>query len=255
MIRSASTWSYNVVLQILRAHNRTVVGAHCATLEEAVAELGESDLVFKSHDLDRLSIQLLSLGKAKAIYTHRDPLDAIVSGMSIFNISFEEMYNYMAVSIKTLESLLRLEAGLMISYEEIMTDGCGVVSRIAEYLEQPLTTSAALEIADRTSRDRMKEVSDNFDAIPRERICQAPANWAYDKETFLHRNHIQDSRNGKGWEQLRHEERSLVISTFGSLLERVRPSVLYPVNPSQSRYEVVEDVTEAGTSRLSENLG
>src|ERR1700682_5961800 len=230
MIRSGSTWSFNVALEVFRAQNRAVVGTHTDSLRKTLVELGDfpADLVFKSHDLDDLSMKMLLAGQAKAIYTHRDPLDAIASAMAIFNLRFDEAFELMAASIRTLEQLVEARVGLLISYEELMTDPTAGVGRMAQYLAHPLTGLAIQAITDRTGRDKMKQLSDNFDQLPAERVCQAPGNWAYDRETLLHRNHIQDSRSGKGCEVLRLEQVRRVHSAFGDVLERVRPEYSRP---------------------------
>lgn len=220
MIRSGSTWSFNVSLEILKAQIRTAIGVHSPSFKKTFTELDGSvaDFVFKSHELDDFAVEMILAGEAKAIYTHRDPLDAIVSTMSIFDLSFDEAFHHMATSIRTLKQLLDIRAGLLISYEQLMTDPYAAVARIATYLGQPLTGLAIAEIADRTTLDKMRIIADSLDSLPAVRVCPAPANWAYDRETLLHRNHIQDSRSGKGLERLEIAQIRRVHAEFGDVL-------------------------------------
>jgi hypothetical protein len=226
MIRSASTWSFNVSLEILRAQQRLVVGAHSRSFERSRKVTDpQSDLVFKTHVLDRLARQMLLDRTAKAVYTYRDPLDAIVSGMSIFGISFDQMFKHMSISIDTLVQLLDMKAGLFIRYDDVMSDASLQVDRIADYLEHPLSPCQVSSIVELTGRERMRKISEHFETLPADRIFAAPGNWAYDKHTLLHRRHIQDSRTGKGREQLRPNERNLVYSAFKATLDRLDPNL------------------------------
>ncbi len=225
MYRSASTWSFNVCRDILRVPGRLVVGAHSPSFTETLSELSDppDHLVYKSHHLDALPAEMLSKGEAKAVYTHRDPLDAIASGMRFLNVSFEKMFEYMAESIRTLEQLMAMKRGLLIGYEEVGNDTFNQVRRIAAYLEQPLSVSAMDAIVARNTPDALKAISDSFDSLPAERIITDPANRAYDRETLLHRNHFQGGKSGQGYGQLGHARSCLVYSAFAATLKRVRP--------------------------------
>lgn len=201
-----------------------MAGLHGSSFEQALSETGEASevLVFKTHHLDRFCLDMLCRGKAKAIYTHRDPLDAIVSGMSIFGMTFEEMLREMATSIATLDRLIELKTGLFIRYEDVCENPAEQVYRIAAYLGQPLTGSQMRTIEGRTSREALKKIADGFDSLPAERIFEAPGNWAYDRTTLLHRNHIQDSRSGKGREILSWEQQREVEASFSGTLALLR---------------------------------
>jgi hypothetical protein len=222
MIRSASTWSFNVCLNLLKSAGHAVVGTHSDSFERTLSEISPlSDLVFKSHELESMSLDYLSKGIAKAVYTHRDPLDAIVSGMKIFGFSFEGMLEQMTISIRTLDQLVASGTALFVAYEAMMADSVGEINRIARYLGQPITPSVAHWIATRNGREAMKKVADGFDNLPPERVFSAPANWAYDRETLLHRNHIGDSKTGKGIEHLDMAQCDVVHQRFAPSLKRI----------------------------------
>ncbi len=225
MYRSASTWSYNVCLEILESQGRSVVGAHSPSFAETLSGMADpsADLVFKAHSLDTLSLQMISQGDGKAVYTHRNPLDAIASGITFLNISFEQMFEFMADSVRTLEQLQHLQRGLFISYEEIMADAVCQITDMAAYLEQSLTAAQTAAIAEHNAFAAVKAFVDRFDTLPEERIFRAPANWAYDRRTLLHRNHLQGGRSGRGAEQLGPERGRLVRDAFGRTFQSLRP--------------------------------
>lgn len=114
MIRSASTWSFNACLEILRAARGNPVGVHSDSFTKTYSEHVDRsiDLEFKNHDIDELALTMLHGGDAKAVYTHRDPLDAMVSRMTLFRFSYEEMMRQLEVSMRTMDLILDRGAAL-----------------------------------------------------------------------------------------------------------------------------------------------
>jgi hypothetical protein len=155
--------------------------------------------------------------------------------MTIFNISFEEMFRHMALSIATLAELLEMKVGLFIRYDDILSNASFQIDRIAGFLGHPLSPYQTSKIAQLTSRRRMKKISDHFETLPADRIFAAPGNWAYDTRTLLHRHHVQDSRIGKGRE-LGPDRRNLVYRAFKDTLDRLDSSLC--VIPNQYRLPI-----------------
>src|SRR5262249_33241840 len=93
MPRSASTWSLNVCNRLLRAaYPSASIGSGYSDrlLDWLADERAEHDhFVLKSHAVGDVGLSLLRLGAAKAVYTRRDPYDAIASTMIMFEVTFE----------------------------------------------------------------------------------------------------------------------------------------------------------------------
>ena len=224
MMRSASTWSFNACLEILRAAGRRPIGQHSTSFHNSCPNRAgvSADFVFKSHRVDATAIAMLSNGEAKAVCTHRDPLDAIVSGMSFLDLTFEQMLERLDESIRTMDRIrTQGDPVLFLAYEEIMDDVTTQLLKLAEFLKTPLTISEISKVAARTSLQRMKDLSDNFDTLGSQRIVPHPGPWAYDRETLLHPGHVQDAETGKGKERLTAAQKRIVYERVGEPLSEL----------------------------------
>jgi hypothetical protein len=198
MPRSASTWAFNAAVGLLR---RSDPGAELHSgYDESVARFLETapptatQLVVKCHDLDARGKALAHAATARTIYTWRDPADAVVSCMRMFDYDFERALTAIESSLK-LYLFHRLRGtALILSYVDIVEAPVEAVAGIASYLgleERPEIVNA---VAKDTSLERMKEQSRQLDAI------------AYDPTTLLHPGHIRDGGVGYGREALTPEQ-------------------------------------------------
>ena len=89
MPRSASTWSYNVAMALLRKDG--VYGGYDENLYRFLCGLPASCVhaVLKCHSLDAAGLALAQLQAAKVIYTWRDLADATASYITMFDVDFE----------------------------------------------------------------------------------------------------------------------------------------------------------------------
>jgi len=102
MPRSASTWSYNVALGLLRrSASGEVHGGYDDNLPRFLGSLPASaaHAVVKSHSLDSAGRSLVQLGVAKVIYTWRNLADAVASFMTMFGADFDHAIAAVAWSI------------------------------------------------------------------------------------------------------------------------------------------------------------
>jgi hypothetical protein len=202
MPRSASTWSFNVVVELLR---RSEPGAELYTgYDESVAHFLESapptatHIVLKCHKLDPHGRALGQTATARMIYTWRDPADAAVSSMRMFGYDFEHSLAEIESSLKL--SLLHRRWGttLMMSYRELTEAPVEAVERVSAYLGLERNSDVVSAVARDTSFDRMKEKQLE---IADEALIQT-GRVAYDRETLLHRGHIRHGGSGYGSEAL-----------------------------------------------------
>lgn len=205
MPRSASTWSFNVVLGLLR---RLEPGSAVHSgYDENVAHFVQSQppsaphALLKCHQLDARGRALAQAGDAKVIYTWRDPADAIASCMRTFAQDFETALGTIDASIELYCLHRQQGSALIVHYEEIETHAASAVGRIAGHLDLDPGPDTISAVAEETSSRRMREKSES---LPTEAFLLALSGVgiAHDPETLLHRNHIRDGSSGYGRRQL-----------------------------------------------------
>jgi hypothetical protein len=216
MPRSASTWSFNVVLGLLR-NSYSGVGVY-GGYSEAVAQFLESiplpcaHVVLKCHTLDAVGRILAQSGAAKVIFTSRDIADAAASFMAMFNHSFEHALDVMDSALELHRFHLGGGNAVILRYDEVMSDPPGAVRRIAEYLGLPVDSEIIREVAAETSFERMSKKVRELDTIKDEgRLVRLPST-SYDPATLLNINHIRDGRSGYGQTVLTAEQLKMVAA-------------------------------------------
>jgi Sulfotransferase domain len=218
MPRSASTWSFNVCRLLF--HDLHPKSTLCARYHENLAEVidplrGSYDhVVLKCHTLDQRGRELCRTGVARAIYTHRDPFDAIHSAMVMFRHSFEEALESIRGSLALYDFHLSTGEAHIVSYDAIVGTPERAIADLAAYLELSDLNAfpeAVRRISAQTSMDAMKEIARQ---VGRERHGIRTPRSIYDPETHVHRDHIRDGRTGCGRDylsadQLRRAETAL----------------------------------------------
>jgi hypothetical protein len=216
MPRSASTWSYNVAITLLRKNTPAMACkpfAECPADAECPAEgvYGGYDenwyrflrgvptscvhAVLKCHSLDAAGLALAQLHGAKVIYTWRDLADATASYMTVYDVDFEQTISLMSSSLD-LFLHHRSNGALILSYEAITQRPAESVAAIASYLNVAARQERVAEIAKANSFGRMrKKLKAAADGA-----CLA--SMASNSELVLDRLHIRDGSTGYGAGQL-----------------------------------------------------
>src|SRR5580692_11035023 len=125
MPRSASTWSFNVAMRLLRA---CAVGEVHGGYDENVGRFLKNSpssaghLVLKYHNEDAVGTRLVQAGAARAIYTRRDPVDATASFMTMFGASFERAVAAVADSLAMYHRMAHCGQVLPLDYAVIVND-------------------------------------------------------------------------------------------------------------------------------------
>jgi hypothetical protein len=208
MVRSGSTWSFNVALQLLRSYdpNRKAFGTYSENPVVLAAAIKPrfSNLVIKSHVLDRLARGLCTTGAIKTIYTWRQPYDAVASCVQMFGLSVPD-------SIGTLRSALRVwsfhrvtNSACIVAYEEIVTEPFATIKRIADYLGLAIESAQLRGIAEEVSFERVRRYSNSLGELKPSRLTRING-YVFDRATLLHQNHIRNGTIGYGAGLLGHE--------------------------------------------------
>jgi Sulfotransferase domain len=200
MPRSASTWSYNVAVDILRKTTREeVVGGYDESLDRFLQSLPPSaaHAVVKSHFLDATGTGIAQLGGAKVIYTWRDLADAIASLMAMFGVEFDSAIGDMSKSLD-LYRRHRRHGALILSYESITTDPEGSVRKVASHLNLDASDEAIAEVSKATSFHAMRERVQEIGSQASGQQLVRHEGTSYDPTSLLHVNHIRNGGTGYG---------------------------------------------------------
>ena len=192
VMRSGSTWSYNVSRALLGlAANKFDLTLYASYLEGAGLDdflltddaLFPGAAIFKSHLLGFHARQLIAAGIVKNIYTVRDPRDCVASRKTFKDESLEDSIRLVKQSFDTVMSLN--SSSLMIKYDHIIKEPEQVIKDIAAYLLMDFTKldEIAESISEELSVKEMRSKSSSVSGI--------------DPLMELHENHIGDTSTGK----------------------------------------------------------
>lgn len=188
-----------------------------ARLDGLLDSSNDADVVIKCHHPGSRTLRAIADGTIRNVFTHRDPRDATASVLRVGGI-VDDVDQFVGVLASHLSAHLSYAHGpsLCIPYSEAMDDGTTGVRRIAEFLDCTLDADE-LEVLCTTlgmEQTRRRAASLTEDDLERD--------FAHERETLLHINHVTDGRTGT-WrneltpEQARHVEQTLApfFSTFG----------------------------------------
>lgn len=185
MQRSGSTFSFNVVRELLSARGGVSVFS-TNSLEEALQSERRINLILKTHAPDRLTNLLLERNAFPCICTIRKPEDAIASWVKVFGFSLEESL----IQYKTWLAWHRniSKHVLNISYDEIEKRPLLTIIRIGHYLTDNMRFHEAVKI---WWRFRKSTVFKRTNKLYRENDDVIDIGFSYyDKNTFFHRRHV-----------------------------------------------------------------
>lgn len=201
MVRSGSTWSYNVALKLLKScyPDRKTFGFFSedpAVLAAAVRPRF-SNLVIKSHRLDRTANEICRRGALKTIYTWRHPYDAVASSVQMFGQPVEDAIDAVRNALRVWSFHRATNSACIVSYEAIMTEPSAAITRISRYLQLTLEPEALTRIADEVSFARMNRLSQHVSELSPVRLVEQNG-LMFDRETLLHNRHIRSGSIGYG---------------------------------------------------------
>src|SRR5258708_4909325 len=166
MLRSGSTWSFNVALRLLRScdPNRKTFGIFSespAVLAAAVMPR-YSHLVIKSHALDASTHELCRTGAVKTIYTWRDPHDVVISCLRMFGYSVEHSIGLIQNALRTWSFHRATNSAFIVSYDTIMSRPSAGIAGIADFLGLTIEPEILSQIGEELSFENMKRFSQHI---------------------------------------------------------------------------------------------
>jgi hypothetical protein len=142
MRRSGSTLAFNLVRELMTKElengilRTTYADGDAADRFVETAQLTNSAFVLKTHASGTLVDTLIAAGRVAAIYTWRDPRDAIVSHMNFLKSTFMEALEMVTTSLFQFEQSWR-DYCLGVAYPELYPLTSTLIYNFASYLDIP----------------------------------------------------------------------------------------------------------------------
>jgi hypothetical protein len=215
MQRSGSTFSFNVVRELLQARGKLhqePFGLAAQVLERS----GDAQhVLIKAHAVDEFTMRLIQVGAARVVCTFRRPVDAIASWQETFGFNLED-------SIREIETWLAMfqrirNQALIISYDELDLHPFRAAWRIAQHLCPDAGVPEVKGIARRYTKKNVKAIADGLqkDAETVERLEFS----YFDKATFFHRNHVSTIASRPAEERIPPDAIEAVRQRLGRYLD------------------------------------
>jgi hypothetical protein len=233
MLRSGSTWSFNVALMLLRSGDtdRETFGLY----NEKAAVLGaalrprSTHVVVKSHVLDPSNYDLCRTGAVKAIYTWRDPYDVVASCLRMFGSPVEDCLQALRSALQVWAFHIETNSAWIVPYESIISQPAEVIANLACYLGLAMRAEHVNQIAAEMSFENVRDFSRRVNQLGSRRVIRRDGH-VFDRQTLLHQGHITNGRSGYGAKRLGVAELAaidaiLVEEGFGFLRKSARKTV------------------------------
>jgi hypothetical protein len=234
-------WLFNVTRAILHQAGRIVLPESVPKDEQLAFDLARREAwadnnsrrvwVLKVHGV----ILRTDLPLSKIITCIRDPRDVLVSFRTFMDTTFEHALATSAGVKRYAEMYREYPQDLLLSvrYDEIETRPAQVVRRVAGFLGVPLLPADEVEIAERFSRERVRQLADNVTQSVLNRLGSGAGvsaeevvlhgqtlKRAFDPSTGFQTGHVSGNRSGDWRRLLSNEEKRQVRETFGDWFER-----------------------------------
>lgn len=193
-----------------------VFSGYGESLREPLVQRKKRPVLWKCHTIDSEGRSAIRSPSVKVVYTIRQPHDAIASAMMMFGWTFETALQSIGDALRLYSFLKQHSNLLVIPYGRIMHAMSQEIQRIACHLDLTLSVTNIEHILATTSFERTRVLAGSIDERE-ERTIVSEHGLVYDRETLLHRNHIQNGGSGYGSSALDAEQ----CRAVDSMLERV----------------------------------
>jgi hypothetical protein len=226
VIRSGSTWSFNVCRELYRlaaVQSRQPFASNYldgAQLEDFITNRWAATptaMVFKCHDIGPVAFATLQAGKAKAVYTYRDPRDCVASDLLFRNYTFERSVKRVHGTLEYLHVLESTSSVLLSRYEDMMADRPSEIRRIAKHLGIHADDAAIQKIDAKTNLQNCNTVCESLKDRPVDKVVRF-GNHLADPFTQLHENHLNGGTIGRWKYEFSPEQISYATEFFAPML-------------------------------------
>lgn len=205
MYRSGSTWSFNVAKALIDSASKSVYADYSEDIQAAFAKFGDryDHMVVKCHAVDAIGRNLIKHAGCWTVYTFRDPLDAVWSGMQVFKVSFEDALQKVKDSLDFLKFQSQAEDVHFIWYDDITDYPLRRIEMLAEYLGVDAPPGVIRRIAKALDREQLKEKLQKIDK--KKSDTEDTGYSVYDKKTLFHKGHVRQD-DSSGYENFTDEQ-------------------------------------------------
>ena len=275
MIRSGSTWSFNVCRELyqetaMRYNGSSVSGyLDCEPLEQFVSEQWPAETgswVLKAHNIGISAMTVLRKGLAKGVCTFRDPRDCIASDLAFMRYPLDLSIKRVSATLDPLRIFQCVPNILLVRYENMMTNRPSEIRRIAAHLGLMVDDMTVRRVDSRTNLENSERVCTNMKHRPAGGLMQI-ADHLVDPTTHLHQNHINGGTVGRWRYELTEEQGAYVTEFFAPWLvqlgyetpqsiQEIIKAPAYAANtgvPMQSAPAMVNRFSSFTTSRVPAN--
>lgn len=217
MVRSGSTWSYNVVRDLFETGNRPVSsGGYKESFSDWVMEVpGGRAGVVKCHAVDEPTIETLKKSghTVRAIFTYRGAGPAIASGIRAFGLDFDTLAGSVNAALRTYQSQRQHWPTLAVPYSAIGTLEAtkAIAAHFRLSLSEPDLKAVTVRHQPAVSRQRLQRV--NWEAS--QGIYKGNG-YTFHQDSLLHKTHFSDPSAADERFELTAERREMLTELLAN---------------------------------------
>lgn len=225
VIRSGSTWSFNVCRELFQGEavrtNRQFGSTYFdgEPLEKFMLQpMSNSAMaVIKAHNLGPNALAVVRSGRAKAVCTFRDPRDCIASDLAFMRYPMEVCIMRVSGTLGPVRVYQTTPHILLVRYEDMMKDRLREIRRIAAHLEIAVDDEVVRQVDAKTNMDASRQICGNMRRQPSAGLIKI-ADHLVDPTTHLHENHVNGGTIGRWRDDLSFEQAVYLTEYFAPWL-------------------------------------
>ena len=226
MPRSGSTWSYNVARLLLQeAFGADRVAASFVgedrEVDSAIKQFSSNDkiLLLKFHVPPEKTFEETSSGRARTIFTYREPLNAIASLVDFFKFPLQQSVAEIDGALKCMMKWKQVKHTVLVQFNNLTSQPDEEIRRIATHLGLTVSEEVISRVAEQTSYEAMKKYAEQLCEQPKEKLVREGSS-AYDPVTLLHVDHVSQGTNRDWKTQFTVEEKQYAIQQLSQWLNK-----------------------------------
>lgn len=237
VIRSGSTWSYNVCRllgQILAGRRSQPFGTMYLNPEslerffQADVNSRDGPIVIKGHNTGPVALEWIRTGRARAVCTLRDPRDCVASSLKYWGVGFDAALAKVVASYNFLPSYIDFGRTLFVRYEDMMNDRLWQIKRIAAHVQIDISPHEVEMIDAQTDIPSNRKICQELTTRTDDLTDVVVGEHRRDRVTLLHDNHIDSAEVGRWKRDLTPEQGQYLTKLFQRNLQVLG----YEIDPS-----------------------
>lgn len=213
MARSGSTWSFNVCRELLETTGEPLIAGYYGEgealddfIESRGLEAFPGHVLLKLHQPAERLLGMICEGRARNVFTLRDPRDCLRSRMAFEDKPFEDALMGVAGNLIMYNLFAGVTDTLFVRYEKMAVDPAAEIRRLAHYLDLAPDEGEVSRIVAATGLAAARQKVAGLDRRQDAGMMEIGGR-RIDTETCLQTGHIRDGRAGAWRETLDRAER------------------------------------------------